>query len=304
MQRLLLPILIYALTSGCTGPKAPLGTPENPLRFYLIPSVESAMLETSGEALKKYLESHTPYKFKLAVPTSYIAVVEAFGSRRADIASLNTYGYVLAHRKYKTEARLTVIRAGDSTYKGQIIAHRRSHFKSLKDLNGKRFAFVDPTSASGYVLPFSLLTKNKIKPRETVFAQRHDSVISMIYQGQVDAGAVYYSPPMNGEIQDARRLVRTQYPNVENDITVIQFTESIPNDCIAFRQDLDEKIKSEVSRALIDFVDTADGKKSLEDTFGVTGFKPSSDKDYDIARALFDEFEKLEAAKSEPKLHE
>lgn len=290
-------IAIAALLSSCTASKGELGTFNNPIKFFLVPSVEHAALESSGEAMKAYLEANTPYKYKISIPTSYIAVVEAFGSKRADVASLNTYGYMIAHKRFKTEARLTVIRAGESTYRSQIITRFNSGIKKLEDINGKRFAYVDPTSASGYLLPVKLLNDKGIKPKQTVFAQRHDNVISMIYQGQVDAGATYYSPPLKGEIQDARLLVLAQYPDVEKKIVQVALTDPIPNDPIVFRADLPEDMKFRIARALIDFVTTEQGRMALEKTFAVTGFKPATDKDYDSTRKMFellgDEAEKL-----------
>jgi phosphonate transport system substrate-binding protein len=57
-----------------------------------------------------------------------------------------------------------------------------------------------------------------IQLKDSVFAMKHDSVITMMYQKQVDAGATFYSPPENGKIEDARRLVLQQYPDVEEKI--------------------------------------------------------------------------------------
>ncbi len=278
-----------AFITSCTAHKGELGSDSNPIKFFLVPSVEHSVLESSGEAMKAYLEANTPYKYKVSVPTSYIAVVEAFGSKRADVASLNTYGYMIAHKRFNTQARLTVIRGGESTYQSQILTSQKSGIQKLEDINGKRFAYVDPTSASGYLLPVELLKDKGIKPKQTIFAQRHDNVISMIYQGQVDAGATYYSPPLNGEIQDARLLVRAQYPDVEEKIIRIALTDPIPNDPIVFRVDLPEEMKSRISQALIDFVATEEGRKALEKTFAVTGFKPATDKDYDSTRQLFEQ---------------
>ncbi|MGE0762761.1 MAG: phosphate/phosphite/phosphonate ABC transporter substrate-binding protein [Bdellovibrionales bacterium] len=288
-----LALLLLGVTS-CTKTKGELGSTQNPIKFFLLPSVEHNVLEESGQAIKDYLEAHTKYKYKVSVPTSYIAVVEAFGSKRADVASLNTYGYVLAHQKYKAQARLTVIRNGQSTYQSAIIAHVKSGIKKLSDINGKRFAFVDPTSTSGYILPNHLFKENKIKPKQTIYAQRHDNVISMIYQGQVDAGAIYYSPPEGNDIQDARRLVLTQYPDVIEKIKIVQLTDSIPNDAIVFRHDLPEEIKQTISQGLIDFIATPQGRAALESTFTVSGFKPATDQDYQAARKMFAELEASE----------
>ena len=50
-----------------------------------------------------------------------------------------------------------------------------------------------------------MFEKMGIKPSETVFAMRHDNVVTMVYQGQVAAGATYYAPPdpvtpQNGQV--------------------------------------------------------------------------------------------------------
>lgn len=285
---ILLNVLVFCVS--CTRQQAELGTVDNPIKFFLVPSVEQKALETSGNALKGYLEKTTPYKYRFSVPTSYIAVVEAFGSKRADVASLNTYGYMLAHKKYGTEARLTVVRAGSTTYQSQILVRADDkRIKKLEDINGKRVAFVDPTSASGFLVPGKLLRDHKIKPSQIVFAQRHDNVISMIYQGQVDAGATYYSPPMNGQLQDARMLVRSQYPNVEKEIRILALSDFIPNDPIVFRKDLPEDMKSKISSALREYVKSKGGKDSLEKSFSVSGFEPCTDKSYDSTRKMFDD---------------
>jgi ABC-type phosphate/phosphonate transport system substrate-binding protein len=49
-------------------------------------------------------------------------------------------------------------------------------------------AYVDPSSTSGFILPKALLDQKGIKPSESVFAMRHDNVVTMVYQKQVDAG--------------------------------------------------------------------------------------------------------------------
>jgi phosphonate transport system substrate-binding protein len=284
--------LMAIICAACTRQRAELGTSGNPIQFFLVPSVENALLEESAMAIKIHLETHTPYKFKMTVPNSYIVVVEAFGSQRTDVASLNLFGYALAHKKYGANAALTIVRQGETTYRSQILARAGGPIRSIKDLDGKRFAFVDPTSVSGYLLPLKLFKDNGVKPKDTVFAQRHDNVISMIYQGQVDGGATYYNPPIKGEIQDARRLVRTQYPDIEKKVVAVGFSEAVPNDLIVFRKDLPPAIANAVRGGLINFAQTAEGKKALELSFSVTGFKTTSDEEYKSARKLIDDLGK------------
>ncbi len=285
--RLLLILLFGPLVfSGCHLKKDALGTAENPIKFHLVPSVDAKVLTDNANILKRYLELHTPYKYEITVPHSFVAVVESFGTRRADIAAINTYGYYMAHKQYGVEARLTVIRYGSATYQSQFLARSDSKIKTLKDLQGRKVAFVDPASTSGYLLPLKTLHDRRVTPKETVFAMKHDTVVTMIYQRRVDAGATYYSPPQNGQIEDARRLVKTQYPDVEQKVKIIELSEPIPNDPIVFRQDMPEAMKEKIVDALLLFASTPEGKRSLDLMLGATNFKKASDSDYDTVREM------------------
>ncbi len=268
------------LSTGCTGKRAESGTADNPIKLYFVPSVDAKVIETSSQKLKDYLEKNTPYKYEISVPQSFIAVVEAFGTKRADVAALNTFGYALAHNKYGAEARLTVLRFGLATYQSQFIVRSDSKITKLEDLADKKVAFVDPASTSGYLIPLKTLKDKNIKPKETVFAMKHDSVVSMVYQRQVDAGATYYSPPGDGKIQDARRLVLTQYPDVEKAVKILDLSVAVPNDPIVFRKDLPEEMKTTITKAFKDFIKTPEGKKAFTDVYGATDFVDATDASY------------------------
>jgi len=269
---------------GCTSDRGELGSARNPVKFFFVPSVDVRVLEDTSKKLREFLEANTPYKYKISIPTNFIAVVEAFGTGRADAAGLNTFGYALAHEKYGVEARLTTVRNGEATYRGEFLARADGKIKKVEDIAGKKLAYVDPASTSGYVLPAKYLKDRGIKPKDTVFAMRHDAVVSMVYQGQVDAGAAFYVSPVGDEIQDARMLVKAQYPDVERKIKIIGLTDPIPNDPVAFRKDVPEEMKQKISQALIKFAESAEGKETLQKLSGVTALIPATDKDYEKSR--------------------
>lgn len=279
-------VSLIGLAVGCTSKKAELGTKENPVKLFFTPSVDAKVLETNAKVFKEYLEKVTPYKFEISIPQSFIAVVESFGTKRADVCTINTFGYILAHDKYGVEARLTVIRHGLSTYQSQFLARADSSIKSIADFKGKKLAFVDAASTSGYLLPLKLLRDKGVEPGQTVFAGKHDNVVSMIYQGQVDGGATFYSPPAEKEIQDARRLVLTQYPDVEKKVKIVELSDSIPNDPVVFRKDLPEEMKEKITEALLTFIKTPEGKDAFDKVVGVSDLKRATDADYDNVRAM------------------
>ncbi len=273
--------------SGCTFKKADVGSAENPIKLFFVPSVDAKVIASNSKIMQEWLEANTPYKYEIKIPQSYIAVIEAFGSKGADVAALNTSGYIKAHQKYGAEAKLIVIRNGKKTYQSQFIA-KKGRFKSLKDLSGMRVAFVDAASMSGYLLPLKMLHDAGIKlGGDPIFAMKHDNVVSMVYQGQTDAGATFYSPPDAKEgIQDARRLVRTQYPDVEEKIEILQLTDEIPNDPIVFRKDLPEDVKTKITDAFLAMVKSEKGLEAFKAVYGVTGIERATDADYNSVREM------------------
>ncbi len=288
---MILLVATAAFAIGCTKKTAVLGSAENPVKLHFVPSVDAKVIEENSKAFKEYLEKNTPYKFEITIPQSYVAVVEAFGTKRADVAAFNTFGYILAHEKYGVEAKMTVLRHGLATYQSQFIVKADSNIKKIEDLAGKKVAFVEPASTSGYLLPLKTLREKNIDPKETVFAGKHDNVVSMVYTGQVDAGATFYSPPFKDDkgvmqMEDARRLVLTQYPDVESKVVILTLSEPITNDPIVFRKDMPEEMKTKIVDTMIAFVGTPAGKDAFKAIYGITDVKRATDADYDVARAM------------------
>jgi phosphonate transport system substrate-binding protein len=206
----------------------------------------------------------------------------------------------MANEKYGAEAKLRIVRnGGETSYKGQFITRFESGIETIADIDNRSIAYVDPSSTSGFILPKALLDKMDVHPSETVFAMRHDNVVIMVYQGQADAGATYYAPPHpeTGEILDARMRVKKQFPDIEEKVKIIGFTEEIPNDPWVFRKDMDEEMKQKIIDALIKYVNTEEGQKALYEIYDIVGLIPTDDNDYDKLRSMLKEqgisFEKL-----------
>lgn len=269
---------------SCTN-KNELGSKKNPFKFYLVPAQDMLTLADNGKILEAYLKKELDMEVSVELPISFISVVEAFGAKRADAAIINTFGYILAHEKYGVEARLKLMNRGRDEYYGQIIARTDSKIKSIKDLNGKKFAFVDPASTSGYLLPLKLFKEENITIKEHVFSGRHDTVVSAVYQKQVDAGATFYTPPDDdGTPKDARMLLKAQYPDIYEKIKILKLTGPIPNDPIIFRKDLPEELKVKVSEAMKKYIKSEEGSKVLHKMYHITDFKEAKDGDYDKVR--------------------
>ena len=263
-----------------------LGTRDNPVKIFFTPSVDANTIATNSVNFLKFMEKETGLMFKSGIPSNYIAVVEAFGSDRADVAVMNSFGYLLANTKYGAEAKLKALRHGKDYYAGAIYVSEKSGIKTLKDLNGKKFAFTDSSSTSGYLYPLKIFNDAKVKLGNTIFAIKHDNVITMIYQGQVDAGAAFYSDAFDGQIKDARERVLTQFPDVEKKVKVLKITDKIPNDPFVFRKGMDPAMTTKIIAALMKYIGTEEGKTTFKNIYAIDGIVPATNKDYDSLRAV------------------
>jgi phosphonate transport system substrate-binding protein len=247
-----------------------------------VPSVNSEQLATSADELAKLIEKETGLKVKGSVGSSYSAVVEAMGTGHVDIGWLNPFSYVLAHSKYGVEPLLITTRHDSRSYDGVIITRTDSGIRTLKDLKGKKFAFVDPLSTSGTIYPQLTMMAAGIDPKkdlgQTIFAGGHDKVVLAVYQKQVDAGAIY-----GGGGSDARQRVEATVPDIMTKTKVIAHTDQIPNDNVSVRRELPADVKSKLKAALLKIAASDDGKRILEN-YDIDGLQTVKDSDYESLR--------------------
>ena len=86
--------LMLLVVCGCQMKEEELGSKSNPIKIYFTPSVDSETIAKNAEEFNSFLEQETGLFFKTAIPTSYLAVVNAFSSKRADVAIMNSFGYM------------------------------------------------------------------------------------------------------------------------------------------------------------------------------------------------------------------
>ena len=260
------------------------------LKMAFVPSSDSAKILATGQPLGDLLGKLTGLKFEVSVPTSYAAVIEAMGSGKVDVAWLAPFSYVLAKDKFGAEVIAGTVRAGSKTYVSQIITHVESGVNTLEDLKGKKFAFVDSASASGFLYPAALLKEKGFDPKtyfsEVVNAGGHDKVVIAVYNKQVAGGATFGRSSMdpNAPLTDARARVTSTLPDVLQKVKIIAETDPIPNDTVSVRKGLDKAIIDKLKTGLLQIGKEPDGKKLLGDLYQIDGLTETTDADYEPIR--------------------
>jgi len=275
-------------TSGATtAPKAAgprLGSFDRPISLAFTPSQQAATIATNGNAIKGALERATGLAWKVTAMTSYAAQVEAMCAGSVDIGFFAPLQITLLLDKSCGTPVLGALRKDDSgqlatTYKSQILVRSDSGINDINGLKGKKFAFVDTLSASGYVYP-TLVIKNKTgqEPKTffgangIIFAGGHPQAALAVYQGTVDGAATFI---------DARDGLVAANPDIKTKTKVIDTAGPIPNDGVALRKDFPDDVGKQVKQALVDYSKTDDGKKVFSALFQWDGMQEVDAKFYD-----------------------
>jgi phosphonate transport system substrate-binding protein len=169
---------------------------ERPIKILFVPSVDNAAIVTGGELLHQALFDATGFYFTVSVPTSYAATIEEMCASPDDtMGFIPGLGYALANQLCGVTVGAKAVRFGLDWYAAQIIVKRDSAFQTVTDLTGLKWAYPDATSTSGYLYPQYMFQQAGITVGETVEAGSHDAVVRAVYNGEVDFGTTFWSPP-------------------------------------------------------------------------------------------------------------
>jgi phosphonate transport system substrate-binding protein len=255
------------------------------LHLVLTPSQKPTDLLVAGEAFGAALGKLVGVPIRVTVASDYAAVVEAMRNKTADLAFVHPAGYVLANREAKAMIVAKDQWHGNTSYTSRIYVRKDSGVKTLEDLRGKTIAFVDPSSASGYVYPMVLLIeKGLVRNRdpktffkEFVFSGSHDAGLQALLNGHVDAFASF----------DQAREQYLKDPAQRERLIFVAESAPIPEGGIAAREGLDPALFAKVRAALLSMKGPAYAPL-LKQLYDIDGFEPAEDREYDPVRAAMD----------------
>ncbi len=244
-----------------------------------VPSQESDKIAETAEPMAQFVSKEIGIPIKTFTSTNYVGLVEAMGSGNVDIGALAPLAYVLANDQNGAQVLLKTSRKGALTYHAMFITRADSGIKRIEDAEGKRMAFVDPASASGYLFPAAYLKSKGFNPEkffsQTKYAGSHDNAVKAVYNGDVDVAVVY---------DDARNIVEKTIPDVKEKVVKIGQTEEIPNDTISVRKGLDPALAQKIKAAFLKYAQTPEGKKTLMAVYEIDGMAEAANADYDVVR--------------------
>lgn len=265
------------------------------IKMGLIPADDAAEMLQNYEPIKEYLSESLGIEVEIQVTSDYTAAIEAMRAKHIDMAWFGPFSYIIAANIADAQAIVNGVKAStdSATYKSIIVTNKDSGIETIEDLKDKSFAFVDPASTSGNLIPRKMLIENNIDPEEdfsnSYYAGNHNAVMYAVANGKVDAGAT------GDNVYD--RMIEAGEIDPEANIVIYE-SEPIPGSPIVVRKDLPANLKQAIQDALVNMDQQTIHK--VDGWGGIIRYQVVRDSDYDVirdtARILGMEVDSAEAA--------
>lgn len=171
--------------------------------------------------LLDYIGQNLGRKVQLIQRKTYGEVNELLAKGKIDLAFICSGAYVVGKDKEGFELLATPRVRGSHLYRAYLIVNKKSPFHGLKDLRGRVFAFTDPDSNTGKLVPTYWLAQMGTHPetffRKTIYTYSHDNSILAVARALVDGSSVdgliweYYNH-INSALTTKTRVIRKSGP--------------------------------------------------------------------------------------------
>ncbi len=144
--------------------------------------------------LLDYIGAKLGLEIEFVQRKTYAEINELLARGQIDMAFICSGPYALGKEKYGIELLATPQVQNSHFYQSYLIVNKKSTYGSLEDLRGNTFAFTDPDSNSGKLVPTVWLARMGETPetffRKTIYTYSHDNAILAVAKGLVDGAAV------------------------------------------------------------------------------------------------------------------
>jgi phosphonate transport system substrate-binding protein len=247
LRLVLAPFLTLLASASLTQAADPTWPKE--LTFALLSTESAPEVTRRWEPILAQLAKDLGVKVKHVMASDYRGTIEALKFKKAEIGHLGPKSYVEAtNDNYANVEPVVQVRQANGAlgYRSCLIVHADSDIFSPEDIGGKTFAFNDPNSTSGYLVPMTMfLNEMGINPKQhfakLTFSGSHEASILAVAHKKVEVAST--------NLPDVQQLTREgKVPR--GALRVIWVSKLIPNDPIVVRKDLPESLRQAIQDSL------------------------------------------------------
>ncbi len=291
LRLFLAPFLTLLASASLTQAADPTWPKE--LTFALLSTESAPEVTRRWEPILAQLEKDLGVKVKPVMASDYRGTIEALKFKKAEIGHLGPKSYVEAtNDNYANVEPVVQIRHsnGSMGYRSCLIVHADSDIFSPEDIGGKTFAFNDPNSTSGYLVPMTMfLNEMGINPKQhfskLTFSGSHEASILAVMNKKVEVAST--------NLPDVQQLTREgKVPR--GALRIIWVSKLIPNDPIVVRKDLPDSLRQAIQDSLVAMQEKHPEVFATAGSI-VGGFQKVDDAKYQVIRELNETSKRLVA---------
>ncbi|MDR7072258.1 phosphate/phosphite/phosphonate ABC transporter substrate-binding protein [Fictibacillus barbaricus] len=243
----------------------------------VIPAQTEGEMKSSLDKLQKVLSNKLDRKVKITSYPDYNGVVEAMNYNKIDMAYFGPLTYVVAHEQSGAKAIITQLIKGEPFYYSYLITHKDSKYNSIEDMisdvKNVKFAFGDPSSTSGSLIPGIKLKDEGVYKSESEndfknvrFTGSHDATALAVQNKQVDVGAI--DSAIFDKLVEEGTVDGKQFKTIWKSEKLFQYPWAVS-------KNTDEKTIKQLQDSFLSIKD-----KEILGAYGATGFTKAENKDY------------------------
>lgn len=231
--------------------------------------------------LAEYIEKRLGRPVKLVDRGNYEEVNRLLETGDLDAAFVCSGPYVEGKNRFRLQLVAMPLVKGKPVYHSYIIVPQNSPAHRIEDLRGKVFAFTDPKSHSGKLVPTYMLSRINETPQrffqKIEFTYGHDNSIRAVAEQLVDGAAVdslvwEYMAVKNPDLTAKTRILLRSEPF------------GIPP--FVVRPGIATEQKLKLQQILLNITDNEEGRRIIKGMM-IDGFVRGDDDNYDTIRAMY-----------------
>ena len=238
---------------------APIAGPV-PLRIAVSPSRSSRDTVGSYRQIAEHIAIQTGQPTELIYRRNNAEAQALLSSQGADLAFFSTGAFLTYTGTEPIEPLVIPELENGPFYQALIIVPQDSRSENLASLAGKRFAFSDAASFSGYLFPVYLLKLRQQTPEkffgQSIFSQNHAKSLQAVAMNLLDGAAID---------SIAYDHARRNNPELAGKVRIIHSSEPIGVGPVVIRQTLPEQQKDLLKTIFLNMHHNQDMRKVLRD---------------------------------------
>jgi phosphonate transport system substrate-binding protein len=260
----------------------PIAAKNHKFRFAIASMISVEETWVTYKKLIDYVASHIGVEASIVLRPSYSDVRILLEEKKVDIALVCTGTYIACSRAATIELIAVPEFKNDLKYRCLFVVNKNSAINDIIDLQGRSFAFTDPESNTGCIVPSWVVRKQGKEPKtyfsKIIYTGSHDRSLHALAKGLVDGAGVdslvFY-------------LFIETHPEMKEFLRVIWESEPFGAPPVVVPTGLSESMKEQLRKIFLTMSQDVQGREIL-DGIGIERFRTPLPNEYSSAYDVWD----------------